>query len=200
MDLNVADIAEGVTTLGPGRRVVLWVQGCPLNCPGCIAPEYQPRRAEHLVNARNLAERIASCDGHDGLTVSGGEPMLQSRGLHELWSELRARRPDWTLIVYSGYTRAWLLHNGSDTQLRLMKDADAFVDGLYVAARNDDRGLRGSSNQSVWFSATSRFGEVERRLFTRPPRQTELRQTDDRVLLVGVPPSSWLTFQPGEGL
>lgn len=38
--LLLGHTATGVTdTLGPGRRSVVWVQGCHIGCPGCIVPE-----------------------------------------------------------------------------------------------------------------------------------------------------------------
>ncbi|MGD0006352.1 MAG: 4Fe-4S cluster-binding domain-containing protein, partial [Anaerolineaceae bacterium] len=27
---------------GPGKRSVVWVQGCTLNCPGCFNPQTHP--------------------------------------------------------------------------------------------------------------------------------------------------------------
>ncbi|NCA71503.1 MAG: 4Fe-4S cluster-binding domain-containing protein, partial [Sphingobacteriia bacterium] len=29
-------------SLGPGLRFALWVQGCPLRCPGCMTPDALP--------------------------------------------------------------------------------------------------------------------------------------------------------------
>lgn len=47
--LNVAATRVGTRTLGPGVRSVVWVQGCPFHCLGCLAPEWIPNapRAGH---------------------------------------------------------------------------------------------------------------------------------------------------------
>lgn len=36
--LAVAETHPACTVLGPGTRFALWVQGCPLNCAGCVSP------------------------------------------------------------------------------------------------------------------------------------------------------------------
>ena len=28
-----------VTTLGPGNRIGIWVQGCTIRCPGCVSAD-----------------------------------------------------------------------------------------------------------------------------------------------------------------
>ena len=74
--LDYSGWAAGVHGLGPGRRVVLWVRGCSIGCPGCMTPELwakvQPRPIEPL------AEMLSGAlQGHEGLTISGGEPFEQ---------------------------------------------------------------------------------------------------------------------------
>ena len=39
MELYVNGLFPLVTTLGPGRRIGLWLQGCSFRCPGCMTPE-----------------------------------------------------------------------------------------------------------------------------------------------------------------
>ena len=45
MNLIVHSLAHPVTSLGPGRRVVLWVTGCAKHCEGCMSPEMQDPEA-----------------------------------------------------------------------------------------------------------------------------------------------------------
>ena len=69
-----------VTALGPGRRLGVWVQGCPLACPGCIARDTWDPAGGHEVAVADLTAvwQAAVDDGADGLTVSGGEPLEQA--------------------------------------------------------------------------------------------------------------------------
>lgn len=189
--LNLAEVAFDVRTLGPGRRVAVWTQGCPFDCPGCISPEWIPLRANKLVEPARLAAMLLEADGHDGVTFSGGDPMVQARGLVELWDALAAARPDWTLIVFSGYRRSEILATGTDAQRALLDRTDAFIDGRYVASRNDGVGLRGSSNQEIWFNAGSRFSATDRDVMLGGGRNVEVRVEEDRIFTVGIPGGAW---------
>ena len=67
---------------GPGLRVVLFVSGCLLRCSYCHNPDTWHLKdgtyvsAEHVINRLGtFAPALRSLDG--GLTISGGEPMVQ---------------------------------------------------------------------------------------------------------------------------
>src|SRR5262249_36419180 len=53
--LHLARRSDRCTVLGPGTRAVLWVQGCPLRCPGCVAPETLPFAGGTAVRTDSLA-------------------------------------------------------------------------------------------------------------------------------------------------
>src|SRR2546429_8298948 len=83
--LNVADTCIGTRALGPGLRSVVWVQGCRLRCPGCMTPDALSMEQARLVAPEALAEELfADHRRITGLTLSGGEPMLQAAGLAAL--------------------------------------------------------------------------------------------------------------------
>src|SRR5260370_30553154 len=78
-----------VTTLGPGRRIGIWFQGCSIRCPGCISMDTwaQDRgitTIDEVINA--IAQWIPAADG---ITISGGEPFDQPVALIELLNKLR---------------------------------------------------------------------------------------------------------------
>jgi pyruvate formate lyase activating enzyme len=67
---------------GPGLRVVLFVSGCLLRCTYCHNPDTWHLKDGTYVSAQRVIDRLASfapalraLDG--GLTISGGEPMVQ---------------------------------------------------------------------------------------------------------------------------
>ena len=67
---------------GPGLRIVLFVSGCLLRCTYCHNPDTWHLKDGTYVAARFVLDRLASfapalrsLDG--GLTISGGEPMVQ---------------------------------------------------------------------------------------------------------------------------
>ena len=80
--INLLEICpDGCRTLGPRLRYVIWTQGCPFNCKGCISPEGQPVDANNIVTVDALAEDIVSRTELTGLTISGGEQFLQYKSL-----------------------------------------------------------------------------------------------------------------------
>ena len=98
--LNLAEICPATHTLGPGQRFAIWVQGCCFHCGNCISPEWIPQQAANLVEPSTLAKTILSVPGTEGVTISGGEPMLQAAALCELSINLR-QDSDLSIICFS---------------------------------------------------------------------------------------------------
>ncbi|KPQ00007.1 MAG: anaerobic ribonucleoside-triphosphate reductase activating protein NrdG [Rhodobacteraceae bacterium HLUCCA12] len=151
MALVLHSIAYPVTALGPGRRVGLWVAGCPLRCPGCITPELLDARAGWSVAVERLAERILSLDADlDGITLSGGEPFGQAEALAELLDRVLRERPWWSVVTFSGFRLARLRRMGEGAA-RLLARVDVLIDGPYVRSRPSGHPLAGSGNQTVHY-------------------------------------------------
>jgi anaerobic ribonucleoside-triphosphate reductase activating protein len=163
---------------------VAWVQGCPFRCQGCIAPDWIPERTVRLVSPGDLAGELLADPEVTGLTFSGGEPMSQAGELAEVIRCARAQR-DLTLICFTGYRLAELQAAGARPGVAdLLAQTDVLIDGRYVAARNDDRGLRGSSNQRIHYLTDRLAGLPD---LARGPRRSEIRLRPRSALLVGVP-------------
>jgi pyruvate formate lyase activating enzyme len=74
---------------GPGVRFTLFLSGCPLRCQYCQNPDMWTLRNGRPVTVGRMFDEIAKyaafvTTAHGGLTVSGGEPMLQIRFLEAL--------------------------------------------------------------------------------------------------------------------
>lgn len=80
---------------GPGVRYLIFLQGCAMRCAYCHNPDTWDTNAGELRGADELldeAERYRSYWGEDGgITVSGGEPLLQIDFLVELFQKARER-------------------------------------------------------------------------------------------------------------
>ncbi|MEU1684784.1 4Fe-4S single cluster domain-containing protein [Micromonospora sp. NPDC005707] len=181
--LEISRVADRTAVLGPGLRAVVWVRGCPLRCPGCLAPEDLPFTGGTTRTVGDLAGWLSGLPPEvTGVTFSGGEPMAQAAGLSALVARIRTDR-DWSVMSFSGWTVEHLRRHGDPDQLRLLSQLDILVDGPYVAARHADLRWRGSANQRVHF-LTDRHAP--------PPEDTsvgiELRLADDGMQWIGVPP------------
>jgi len=92
---------------GPGRRAVLWVQGCRLACRNCWNTKSHSIAAGCPVSTRDLARRVLreyKAARIEGLTVSGGEPLHQITEVLRLLRHLKREAPDLSAGLFSGYT------------------------------------------------------------------------------------------------
>ena len=82
------------TVDGPGVRAVVFMQGCPLRCVFCHNPDTWDFDGGRLVSAREMADkvlRLRSYFGKDGgITVSGGEPLMQAEFVKALFEICRS--------------------------------------------------------------------------------------------------------------
>ena len=79
---------------GPGIRFVIFMQGCPMRCQYCHNPDTWDMHAGKDYSVEQLLEQIRKYKhyfGNDGgVTVSGGEPLLQIDFIIKLFKILNA--------------------------------------------------------------------------------------------------------------
>jgi len=189
ISLKIAAYRTGVTMLGPGLRTVLWVQGCPFHCPGCIAPNWIPFNTSWLnFSAQDLAEILLANPQVSGLTFSGGEPFAQAEGLAALVKFVRRRR-EVDVICFTGYRFESLLNHPPDRGcFELLEQLDLLIDGPYIESKNDGKGLRGSNNQR-FIHLTNRLQGYD---FENLPRRAEITIQDGELFVAGIPPKNLL--------
>lgn len=177
----------GTNVLGPGRRYAIWVQGCPLACPGCMSQSTHSFAGGYTAKVTELAERILAAEGIEGLTLSGGEPFAQASVLAELVGTLQKVR-DLGVMVYSGYTLAEIRRHALEDAgvAALLAVVDVLVDGRYQEGRNDGGRWRGSANQRA-HCLTPRYREAMTKEFGEAGRKIELYLRQDEWFLAGVP-------------
>ena len=87
---RVHSIQSMGTLDGPGVRFVIFTQGCPLRCKCCHNPDTWDFLGGTLYTPEQLvsrALRFRPYFGQDGgVTVSGGEPLMQARFVTELFA------------------------------------------------------------------------------------------------------------------
>ena len=81
------------TVDGPGVRAVVFMQGCPLRCVCCHNPETWSFSGGEETTAEQLCARLLRYRGYfgtrGGVTVSGGEPLLQAEFVRGLFALLK---------------------------------------------------------------------------------------------------------------
>lgn len=148
--LNIHAVIPASSINGPGRRMVVFFQGCGRNCPGCFNPDTHPFEPRELLTVEDILRKLPE-GPMEGITVSGGEPFMQSAGLLSLLKAARGR--GLTTVVYTGFN----LDGLSGEQTACLGHIDVLVDGGYEEDKAEPTLLaRGSSNQ-VFHFLTSRY-------------------------------------------
>lgn len=81
------------TVDGPGTRFVVFLQGCPLRCLYCHNPDTQPMQGGTMMEPAEILEQYLRNEpfyrNGGGLTVTGGEPLMQVDFLIDLFTLLK---------------------------------------------------------------------------------------------------------------
>ncbi len=81
------------TVDGPGMRFVIFTQGCPMRCKFCHNPDTWSLNTDNIKSTDECVAEILKYKSYiktGGVTVSGGEPLLQIDFLIELFQKLKA--------------------------------------------------------------------------------------------------------------
>ena len=150
MQIRIAGVVAESVVDGPGVRMVVFTQGCPHNCPGCHNPHTHDPEDGEWADTEDLFARFRAKPFLTGLTISGGEPVLQAEATAELARAVKELGK--TVLLYSGYTleELWKLSREDEAVARLLAHTDILIDGPFVEAERDlDLAFRGSANQRI---------------------------------------------------
>ncbi len=153
--INIHSIIPASRINGPGKRMVIFFQGCKNKCPGCFNPVTHPFRIIAEYAPTYLLNKFLR-PGIEGITVSGGDPFYQRRGLLRL---LKTAKDDYDLstVVYTGFTYEQL--ENSTLCRTIFQYTDVLIDGRFEEANKEPTLLaRGSTNQRLLF-LSSRYNE-----------------------------------------
>lgn len=185
MQLSLSRVHFPVTTLGPGRRLGIWFQGCSIRCPGCISADTWGPGQRRLDIDQLLTQLAPWLREADGITLSGGEPFDQFEALLLLLQGLRRQSPV-DILVYSGYPLEHL-----QPQLR---KAQGLIDGLisdpYEERLEQSLALRGSDNQRLTLLTPlghARLASYERPLAAADKALDLMFDANGSVWMAGIP-------------
>ena len=95
MEGGVHSLQSLGTVDGPGLRYVVFLQGCPLRCVYCHNPDTWDPAGGTVMGTEELVEKILRCrpyfGAEGGVTVSGGEPLLQAEFVTQLFARLKRK-------------------------------------------------------------------------------------------------------------
>ena len=166
MEIRLAGLEPESIVDGPGYRFTVFVQGCPHNCPGCHNPQTHDFSGGHLADTDDVIAHLGKNPLVRGLTLSGGEPMMQPEPLYLIAKA--AKEKGMNVWCYTGFTLEELLRENRADRMKLLSAVDVLVDGPF---RSHERSLdllyRGSKNQRlIDMPATLKGGTI--RLYAPP--------------------------------
>jgi anaerobic ribonucleoside-triphosphate reductase activating protein len=183
--LQVHHVESSSAANGPGRRFVIWLQGCTLNCPGCFNPETHLRSGGEKTTVADLISNIIALTGLEGVTISGGEPFQQPIPLAALLTEIRAKTR-LSVVLFTGFT--WAECARIVESQSILSSIDVLIAGRYQANQRVAHSLTGSANKKFYF-ITNRYSQKD---FAQIPEAEAIIDTDGTISFSGINPLLWL--------
>lgn len=147
---KIHSVFSGGTVDGPGIRFVVFTQGCPLRCKFCHNPDTWKIGAGEERSVDDLIKEIVRYKNYfglnGGLTISGGEPLVQLDFITEL-SKAAVKNGVNVAVDTSGY----LFDENSPEKIKKFDELNKYVDLYLLDIKHIDddkhRILTGVSNK-----------------------------------------------------
>ncbi len=124
------------TVDGPGIRFVVFMQGCPLRCKYCHNPDTWEFSVGKSYTPEEVLKEILKYKSYiknGGVTVSGGEPLMQIEFVTELFKLLQAQGVH-TAVDTSGVT----FNADSEKSLKLHEELIKYTDLVLLDIKHSD--------------------------------------------------------------
>ena len=135
------------TVDGPGIRFVVFTQGCPLRCVYCHNPDSWNYDTDNLMSVEDILVQYEGvkefCAG--GITVTGGEPLVQIDFITELFKQAQEKG------IHTALDTSGLLFNLQNTNKidELLKYTSLVMLDIKHIDDNEHKKLTGHSNKAI---------------------------------------------------
>ena len=131
---------------GPGIRYTIFFQGCYHNCPECHNQHTHDPNGGYESDTSIVLDKIKSNFLLDGVTFSGGEPLLQINACIEIAKHCKLYGLN--VLCYTGFTYEQSIQIKGFNELA--EYLDFLIDGRYEKNLRDlSLRFRGSRNQRI---------------------------------------------------
>lgn len=145
--LNVAGFLDLSTVNGPGKRAVLWVQGCTLRCRDCFNSDLREFIPKKQKTIETLSEKILGLPEIEGVTFSGGEPFCQAQSLSILGGMIR--KEGLNIVTFTGFPYHYIRKKDKPSWNALLDVTDLLVAGPFIPRLRCSAPMISSSNQQL---------------------------------------------------
>lgn len=145
---NIHSLESCGTVDGPGIRFVVFTQGCPMRCKYCHNPDSWTTDVNKKMSVDEILEKY---DGvkeflrNGGLTVTGGEPLLQIDFVTELFKRAKEKQ------IHTALDTSGILFNRKNTSKidELLKYTDLVMLDIKHIDDEEHKHLTGLSNVNI---------------------------------------------------
>lgn len=140
--IRVASILPEREEDGPGLRTVCFFQGCNQGCRECHNPHTWNIENGISMSVQELAEEIFKIKNpFKRVTISGGEPLLQVKGLKELVDILY--KEGYEIALYTSFEL-------EEVPIEIRKKLTYLKTGRFIIEKKVEGKFYGSSNQKFF--------------------------------------------------
>ena len=148
MRFRLSGIVNDSIVDGPGLRLAVFMQGCPYACPGCHNPDTHDLLGGREADTAEVREMLLKNPLLDGLTLSGGEPLMQPEAAREMAAIAKAM--GLSVWCYTGDTIEHMIKTRDPAVMAALALVDVLVDGPFLQAQKTlNLDFRGSKNQRL---------------------------------------------------
>lgn len=145
---NIHSIETCGTVDGPGIRFVVFTQGCPLRCQYCHNPDTWSMDENHRMSVDEILKKFEGVKEflqNGGITVTGGEPLMQIDFVTALFKEARSRE------IHTALDTSGLLFNPENTAKidELLKYTNLVLLDIKHIDDDEHKKLTGHSNRRI---------------------------------------------------
>jgi len=131
---------------GDGLRYAIFFQGCTHQCKGCHNKQSWDKCNGNETDIQTLITDIKTRKTFiDGVSISGGEPLLQYECLLKLCKSLK-KQFNSNIWLWTGFEMSYI----KTTYPTILEYVDVIIDGKYEQNNTTKKLYRGSDNQKLW--------------------------------------------------
>ena len=145
---NIHSIETCGTVDGPGIRFVIFMQGCPLRCQYCHNPDTWQTDTNKLITVDEIMQKydgVKEFVQSGGITVTGGEPLLQIDFVTELFKVAKNHG------IHTALDTSGITFNPENTENinKLLKYTDLILLDIKHIDDEEHKKLTGASNKNI---------------------------------------------------
>ena len=145
---NIHSLESCGTVDGPGTRFVVFTQGCPMRCQYCHNPDSWTTTENKKMSVDEILEKYEGVKEflrNGGLTVTGGEPLLQIDFVTELFKKAKEKQ------IHTALDTSGILFNRKNTEKidELLKYTDLVLLDIKHIDNIEHKKLTGMPNVNI---------------------------------------------------